>query len=63
MGLPCLPRIQKEDGTKANPTFGIKHSERSQLHIPLASTFAIIIHDPTLVPKLQPLPRIPTHVP
>jgi hypothetical protein len=34
-GLPYFPWVQKEDGTKANPTFGIKHSERSQPHIPL----------------------------
>jgi hypothetical protein len=61
--LSCLPQIQKEDDTKANTTFGIKHNERGQSHIRLASTFTIIILEPTFVPKLQPSPRIPTQLP
>jgi hypothetical protein len=61
--LSCFPRIQKEEGTKANPTFDIKHGERGQSHIPLASTFAIIVLKPTFIPKLQPSPKIPTQLP
>jgi hypothetical protein len=61
--LYYLPRIQKEDGTKASPTFGIKHRERGQSHSPLASTFAIIILKPTFVSNLQPSPRIPSQLP
>jgi hypothetical protein len=60
--LSYLPRIQKEDGTKTNPTFGINHNESCQSHISPEPTFAIIILKSTFVPKLQPSPIIPTQL-
>jgi hypothetical protein len=61
--LSYFPRIQKEDGTKTKPAFSVNCCERGQSHISLESTFAIIILQPTFVPKLQPSPRIPAQLP
>jgi hypothetical protein len=60
--LSHLPRVQEENDPKAKPAAKSIHNQRSQSHIPLASTIAIFILKPAFIPTPHDLFRIPNQL-